>query len=172
MKKVLSEQQTYLERDKYNKSSRNVFISGIPKVLHVNGEDTEDATKKVMFILKFIDNSITDNSFVLQKAFPIFKNHEGKEVQSIKITFNDLEVKQTLMKKKVQLRDLPLTHPLKKVFLKNDEPPMTHKENVRLRTKAFNLRQQNTESEIVIKKGILYQDNVKIDEFDINNQIF
>ena len=70
------------------------------------------------------------------------------------------------------MKDLPETDPLKKVFIKNDEPPMTHKENVRLRTKAYNLRQQNPDSNVTITKGVLFQDEIKIDEFNINNQIF
>ena len=76
------------------------------------------------------------------------------------------------MKDKVKMNELPLDHPLKKVFIKNDEPPLTRKENVRLRVKKYNLRQENRDSEVIIKKGVLYKDNVKIDNFDINNQIF
>ena len=76
------------------------------------------------------------------------------------------------MKDKLKLKDLGSGHPLPKVFINNDDPPLTHKENTRLRSKAYNLRKENPESNVLIKEGILYHNTVQIDKFDLSNQIF
>ena len=75
------------------------------------------------------------------------------------------------MKKKSDLKTVNGEHPLKKIYVNNDEPPLTHKENVRLRSKAYNLRQAG-EGNIVLEKGILKKDGVQVDCFDLSNQLF
>ena len=77
------------------------------------------------------------------------------------------------MTKKSVLKSLDENNPLKKVFINNDEPPLTHKENVRLRSKAYNLRLQEGEgSNIVLLKGVPSKNGAEIDRFDLSNQLF
>lgn len=107
------------------------------------------------------------------KIFDVKQYASGEEKQSIKIKFNDINVKQSFMKKKMTLKSLQDNHPLKRVYINNDEPPLTHKENVRLRSKAYQLRQQEGEgSTILLQKGILSKDGTEIDRFDLSNQLF
>ena len=77
-----------------------------------------------------------------------------------------------MQNKHKQIKDLPASHILKKVYIKSDQPKLTRKENDRLRQKAHDLREKNEGCDIKIDKGVLYKDNVKIDHFDLDNQIF
>ena len=105
------------------------------------------------------------------KIFDVKQYADGAEKQSIKIQFKDIDTKKTLMKKKADLKTLNDQHPLKKIYINNDEPPLTHKENVRLRSKAYNLRQAG-EGAILLEKGVLTKDGVQVDCFDLSNQLF
>ena len=59
---------------------------------------------------------------------------------------------------------------------KNDDPPLTRKENERLQTKMKELRDledpDNPQNKFYIKKGSLYKNDESIDEFNLNNQLF
>ena len=122
--------------------------------------------------MNIIDNTITEESFTLQHSFTIFKNHKGDEVHSVKISMKDVTTKRSILKNTRKIKALPDTHFMKKVFIKSDQPPLTRKENDRLRKKARDLRSQHPGSMVSIQKGTLYKDNVKVDYFDLDNQIF
>ena len=171
IKKTILEQQRFLERLRREHSARNVIITGIPKTLLIDNRPTEDATAKMEHILSLLDNSISEDSYEVLKIFDVRQYADGVEKQSIKIQFNDIDTKKSFMKKKVELKSLNSDHPLKKVYINNDEPPLTHKENVRLRSKAYNLRQAG-EGAIVLEKGVLTKDGVQVDCFDLSNQLF
>ena len=65
---------------------------------------------------------------------------------------------------------------LRKVFLKNDDPPLTRKENERLGAKMKQMREDedpdHPQNKYYIKKGKLYKNDEEIDEFNLNNQLF
>ena len=173
LKKTLLEQQQFLEKIRRESSASNVIITGIPKILKINNTPTEDATAKMEHIISVVDNTITENSYKVLKIFDVKQYADGAEKQSVKIKFNEISTKQSFMKKKMALKSLNDNDPLKKVFINNDEPPLTHKENVRLRSKAYELRQQaDDRSTIVLQKGVLTKDGTEIDRFDLSNQLF
>ena len=62
-----------------------------------------------------------------------------------------------------------------RVFVKNDDPPLTRKENDRLFQKLRELRaeeEEGVESIYKITKRKLYKADTVIDEFNLSNQIF
>ena len=68
---------------------------------------------------------------------------------------------------------------LRKIWIKNDDPPLTRKENERLQNKVKELRETETvvpgeepANRYYIKKGKLFQNDDIIDEFNLNNQLF
>ena len=67
---------------------------------------------------------------------------------------------------------------LRKIFIKNDDPPLTRQENDRLHKKMKELREleedENPENRYYIKSGKLYKngDDQYIDSFNLNNQLF
>ena len=171
MKKTSLEQQQYLEKLRRENSSCNVIITGIPKTILINDAQTEDATAKMQHIVTLVDNTITSDDYKVLKIFELKQYAGGSEKQSIKIRFTDINKKQSFMKKKMVLKSLQNDHPLKKVYINNDDPPLTHKENVRLRSKAYELRQKG-EGTILLQKGVLTKDGVQVDRFDLSNQLF
>ena len=66
---------------------------------------------------------------------------------------------------------------MRKVFIKNDDPPLTQKENQRLNTKVKELREaedaDDPDNRYMIKSGKLMKNgNEIVDEFNLNNQLF
>ena len=61
---------------------------------------------------------------------------------------------------------------MRKVFIKHDASPLHRKENNRIYSKLKKLRLEHTDREYKIRKGILYEDDQQIDQFNINNSIF
>ena len=66
---------------------------------------------------------------------------------------------------------------MKKIFIKNDDPPLTRQENERLQGKMKELREmedrENPVNRYHIKRGKLYKNGEDcIDEFKLSNQLF
>ena len=104
-------------------------------------------------------------------TLPVFTT-KGDRKHSIKVYFYNKEKKDVIMKKKTSLNKLTDDHPLKMVYIKNDQPPLTNKENNRLRAKARDIRIANPNDTVKIDKGKLYHNDTLIDEFNLANQIF
>ena len=58
------------------------------------------------------------------------------------------------------------------VYVKNDETKLSRSENYRLRKKAKELREEFPNDVVKIEKGVLKRNDVQVDKFDLNNQIF
>ena len=60
--------------------------------------------------------------------------------------------------------------------MKNDDPPLTRKENERLHSKMKQLREledpEVPQNKYFIKERKLYKNEEAIDEFNLNNQLF
>ena len=77
----------------------------------------------------------------------------------------------------MKFKPLQADNYLKRIFIKNDDPPLTRKQNGRLRNKMKELREnedrENPENRYHIKKGKLYRNDEEcIDEFNLSNQLF
>ena len=154
--------------------ARNLIITGIStEILTIIGISTENFSyddqelvahkEKLNAIFTDIGLPINPEHYELY-AFP---PGEGRNTHSIKITVNHALKKQILEKAKLLKETL-----FKGLFIKTDEPKMTRDENYRLRKKSRELKAQFPNSEIKLAKVILTQDGVKIDKFDLINQIF
>ena len=76
-----------------------------------------------------------------------------------------------------KFKDLPVDSAIKKVFLKNEDTPMQRKENDRLYGKLRELIEaeedpENPENRYYIKSGKLHKNDIVIDEFSLDNQLF
>ena len=75
----------------------------------------------------------------------------------------------------VKFKHVDAENYLKKIFIKNDDPPLTRQENDRLRTKMKGLRELDADSEnrYSIKQGkLLKNEEEVVDEFNLSNQLF
>ena len=142
-------------------STENLIITGI-STENFSYDDQELVTHEEKLNVIFTDIGLSINPE--QYAFP---PGEGRNTHSIKITVNHTLKKQILEKAKLLKETV-----FKGVFIKTDEPKMTRDENYRLMKKSRELKAQFPNSEIKLAKGILTQDGVKIDKFDLINQIF
>ena len=164
LKKIVLAQQIFCEKTQRNNLAKNLIITGI-STENFSYDDQELVTheEKLNAIFTDIGLSINPEHYELY-AFP---PGEGRNTHSIKITVN-LALKKQILEKAKLLKETVF----KGVFIKTDEPKMTRDENYRLRKKSRELKAQFPNSEIKLAKGILTQDGVKIDKFDLINQIF
>ena len=174
IKKTILEQQKFLEFIGKDRTKNNIFISVVPNEMTTDG----DVENNYANILQSVLNVTTPG--IDTTTYRILKNFESKDeaiTHSIKIQVHDLNVKTRILKGCVEFKKLPAEHPLKKVYLKNDDPPLTRKENERLHRKVWKLRALevdpgNPKNTYKIKKGKLYKTDAVIDEFNLSNTVF
>ena len=137
---------------------------------------TTDHKLIVHHILNFVCPGIEEHDY---KFLINFEPKENYSRHSAKISVTDYETKTKIFKGCAKFKTLNNNHYLRKIWIKNDDPPMTRKENERLSKKLKELRDAETlvpggepENRYHIKKGILYMNDECIDEFNLNNQLF
>ena len=171
LKRVMGEQQRFLEQIRSDKTKENAFVTGLPCTMTINETESTDVKAIVHAALKVADPNITTESFEILKSFDA---REGKTRHSVKLKFRDLETKGKVMKNAKNIVNLADEHPLRRVFIRYDQPPLTNRENQRLYSKLRDLRTADSdhEHEYKITRGVLYQGTVEIDRFNISNQLF
>ena len=174
LKLAVLEQQKYLERSRFESCRNNAFITGLPCTMEINGAQSNDADAILCEALKVAIPDITKEAYKVIKNFP---PREGMTRHSAKIVLTESDTKKKLMDASSKYKDLKKisdTHVLQKVFVRNDQPPLTRKENDRLRTKMWVFRDADEENlhSFRILKGVLYKDDVEIDRFNLSNQLF
>ena len=182
MKKVLSEQQRFLERTRREETKNNLFISGIPNAVKPNFLDTaemedENAVTNHVDIIHHVLNFVKPN--IQKEDYKILFNFDAKETHtrhSAKIRVENFDTKMDIFKGCAKFKSLGETNYLRKIFIKNDDPPLTRKENERLQFKMKELRgledPNDPQNRYYIMKGSLYKNNEVIDDFNLNNQLF
>ena len=88
-----------------------------------------------------------------------------------------MNTKTNLFKGFKKFKEVAQTSYLKKIFIKNDDPPLTRKENKRLGRKMKELRKiedaDNPVNRYHIKGGKLFKNGDEcVDTFNLNNQLF
>ena len=171
LKRAIGEQQKFLEQVRSEKTKLNVFVTGLPCNMTINGTESTDVKDIIHEAFKIADPTILKESFEILKSFDA---REGKTRHSAKVKFQDLETKGKVMKDAKNIGDLDDEHLLRKVFIRYDQPPLTNKENQRLYNKLRDMRTAdvNNEHTYKITRGVLFQGTVEVDRFNISNQLF
>ena len=166
LKKVVCNQQLFLEKLQRKDLANNLIINGLP-ITDITLGDTliAEPDDKVNAVLSIIGVPLSKDNYILTK-FPLV---EGRDTFSVKLTIDDIGTKNSILQ---NARKLKSTESLQKVYIKNDETRLARSENYRLRDKARKLRIQFPDTVVKIEKGKLLRDGVICDKFDINNQIF
>ena len=166
LKKVILNQQMYLEGIRKKECANNIIITGIPNGdLQCNDVVHTETEGKVSAILKETDASVSAESYKLVK----FKPADGRDTHVCKLIFKNYEDKMKVFTKSNKLKQ---NNAMKKVFLKWDEPKLTRLENDRLRSKKKKMSEDYPDETIELKKGILYRNSIECDKINIENQIF
>ena len=92
----------------------------------------DDSDTILHHILNFVAPGTSEDSYKILKHFD---PREGQERHSTKIMVYDMDTKSKIFKGCKNFKELPQDDYLKRVFIKNDEPPLARKENDRLFTK-------------------------------------
>ena len=173
LKKVSLEQQKQLEFLKREKIRNNVFISGLPNTVKIGNNDTVDNKTIVGHVLKFVLPTINDTDYKIDKAF---EPKVGFTRHSAILSFKSNDKKIELLEKCKGLKERTDVNDWKrKVFIKSEQTPLTNKENSRLYEvfKELRTRHEGDEANVIkLMKGKLYQNEVVVDEFNLENQIF
>lgn len=173
MKKVILEQQKTLEYLKRDRIRHNVFISGIPNTIKINNNDTANNKIIVDYILKFLLPNIKDEDYKINKEFD---SKVGFNRHSVIISLKNSDKKTELLQKCKDLKSRTEENSwLRKVFIKSEQTPLTSKENSRLYKKFKDLKTKYEDDDtnlIQLDKGKLYHNEIIIDEFNLENQIF
>ena len=178
-KKVITEQQKFMESSKRDKMRNKVFMAGIPNDLEIKDDDDDendvtlnDQNDIISHILSFVDPNIDQTKYkVIRKIRP----KEGYTRHSCLLEFHEFAVKDSLLKKCKMLKDLDEGDSLKKVYIKNESTPLTRKENSRLYgefQKLLEAHRGDRNNRVRLDKGKLTLNDNIVDEFNLANQIF
>ena len=129
IKAAVSEQQKFLERLRSKENANNIFMSGLPNQMDIDGANIDDAKVIINHVLKFVNPAIKPEDYKILKSF---EPREGHDRHSAKICCTGQNVKKKTFEGCRKFKDLPEESPIKKVFLKNEDTPLQKKENDRL----------------------------------------
>ena len=172
MKKVISEQQRFLETVKRDKVKDNIFISGIPNSMDIGGTNTVKNDEIVLHILSFIEPTVSDEDYKVVKAFD---PRDGLPRHSCLLSFSNVDARKKILDNSKNLNGLSDDNVLKKVYVKSEQTPLTRKENSRLWGEFKRLQESHRDDvtkRIKLEKGKLYLNDDVVDEFSLTNQLF
>ena len=131
----------------------------------------EESKEIIQFIFSNLQPNITPDKYVILKDFD---TKVGYTRHSMLIKFKELTTKKDLMGKCKELKNKEDGDPMKYVYINHDQPPLTKKENDRLRKKFRDLRDanSNTGTKVELKAGKVFVADEIVDEFSLSNQIF
>ena len=125
LKKVVSEQQNFLEGSKREKMKNKVYIAGVPDELTLPTENRLAGDKAVVLrILTFVKPDIVGDDYEIVKSF---EAREGFTRHACLIEFKEFQKKKDLLKDSPNLKNLADDHVLKKVK-KRADPSHTKRE--------------------------------------------
>jgi hypothetical protein len=159
LRKAITNQSLTTERSEISARSCNIIIRGMTE------EQDETIDQKCKGILKLLlDKDVTDF-----KATRLGKvNSSRTQPRQVKVILASKDIRDKTLANGKKLRQSPA---YADVFVNGDEPPLSRKENHRLRLKAKELREHSTES-VYIKRGQLFCGSTVVDTFDLGNQLF
>ena len=172
LKKVIVEQQQFIEQCKREKLATNIIITGMPAGGVTESDDVVHSTpdEKIQHLLSVMDADGLDSDNYQVKV--LTRNDSTAPTHVYKVSFNDVEQKTFVIEKRSNLARLPNDHPFRRVFIKNEEPMLTRRENERLGRKRRELVEAHTGKNVRIYRGKLTIDDIEVDRFDLNNQLY
>lgn len=114
---------------------------------------------------------LTDANIVLNDNHLPFRIGAKRQnnTRPLKIKFRSVKDKATAF---VFFKNQRASQSGQNIFLNNDESPLTQRENYRLRKAKKEIIQKNPGKTVSLLKGILRVDDLEVDKFNLENQIF
>ena len=176
--KAMIEQRQEIEMIQRDLRSKNLIIAGVPEV-GVPWKVTVGSDSNITVF----ENIDLDDGKILHLFSSLVPGMDASSVSDIRrlgqqvdgrprlplVKMNSFEMKRRILAETKKLKGLK---ELGDIYINQDLPPMTRRENQRLRKVMKDKRLIEPQSDIVIRKGKLLVNEVQIDEFDLRNQIF
>ena len=156
------------------KNANNIFMTGIPNKMNIDGADVTDPKVIIKHVLTFVNPQIQPEDYKILKSF---EPREGHDRHSAKICCTENNIKKKTFEGCRKFKDIPDGSPMKKIFLKNEDTPLQKKENDRLYKQLRELRDaeedpDNPVNVYKLRSGKLYKNDEVIDTFNLENQLF
>ena len=179
LKEVLIEHQKHIDKDERERRQNNIIVSGIIC------EDEEEINDKIDTLFQKLELTNSAARRGITAVYRLGKkklNDSEDDYRQILIKFQNEKMRNDVLAKGKLLKEWGEEGPdnfkdpslgTKKVFINQDESPLSRKESYRLRNERNRLRDlaENRGKKIVIYKRKLLIDDVIVDEFKIENQI-
>jgi hypothetical protein len=173
LKGILLKQQIQLENMEKQSRRCNFIVSGIKDSNNSNHDTT--VIQKLITTLSQPHKSLNEQDKVpTSESFKHSTRLGSYDVNQpysrlIKVTMSNSDSAWKII---VNAKDLKKHPEFKGVYISPDDPPLTRKENGRLRQSLKSAKIDNPDSTCYIKRGELFKDNEVIDHFDLRNQLF
>ena len=112
IKSAIGEQQKFLERVRGEQCANNIFISGLPNEMELEGEQVADANVIISHVLSFLSPGIQPNEYKVLKSF---EPREGHDRHSAKIQCSERSIKGKIFKGCIKFKDVPAESPIKPI---------------------------------------------------------
>ena len=153
------------EQREIAENSQNLIINGF--------QDETDPKEKIISALNFVftkSNSPLSAEAIVKEIHPIGKPSTGpSKNRTFKVKCTDKASRDTLLRNAKCLRTYEQN---KQIYINADLPPLTRRENSRLRTKLRQLTSTSPNADIRLIKGELTVNGTLIDQFSLENQLF
>lgn len=166
LRKIVTQQQSYLERFEIDRRASNLVISGISEKSESSPGNDIEKVKKILEKVRLTCDS-PPPVFTIAKLRRL--GTIGSRPRLVIATMENRDIKQQVIGNAKCLRTDQVT---KHVYISPDLPLLTRNENTRLRKEAKIARENHPNSTILIKQGKLTIDAAEMDHFDIVNQLF
>lgn len=166
LRKIICEQQAFLERLEIERRASNLVISGITEKTETSPTNDIDKVKSILEKIRLTCNS-PPPMFNIVKLRRLGKF--GGRPRLIVATMENSDIKHQILSNSKCLRSDQET---RQVFISPDLPILTRNENSRLRKEAKSAKEFDSKRTVIIKQGKLTIDGTETDKFDIANQLF
>ena len=168
-------QQLELEKIHREVKSKNLIINGLPEEdvpWHLTDQRGSQSViwsddEKALYMFQRIGIDVAYKDVVNVQR--IGRQKQSNRPRPLIITMNTIVMKNNILYQSYNLKRIER---FKNIFINHDLPPMTRRENQRLRDHMKLLRGERPGSNVILKKGILLVDGREVDKFDVRNQIF
>lgn len=177
LEELVVKQQIQIENLERENRAKNIIVSGIPegdlRVVDENGITTtiKDDLNKVLHVLTLTGPAFSPDK--LKKVQRLGKLKSGQDQTQrprlLKVKMDSVDSLYPILASTKDFRNRP---ELKGIYINQDRPPLTRKEDKRLRDALRAKRAEFPNSKIFIKSGKLFVDNTAVDQHDLRNQLF
>lgn len=172
MKEIIITQQQYIEKQEITNRNSNLIFTNIPESsVSYEGNEIESELEKLNVICKSISPEFNDTDIV--SIFRLGMSSNRSRPRPLKVIFRDSVSRNRIFYNQRSIRNNVVKTFFSQVFVNKDLPPLTRKEESRLRDVARTLRSSSSaDDNIYVKRGKLFKNHEIIDQIDIGKQLF